>query len=126
MNTDNTSQLQVFLDRLRRGEPTARHELIERAYVRLRRLTATLFRTFPTLQVRHDLDSVFNDTWLRLVQALDKVQPPTVEDFFRLAAHKIHQVLLDLLERQRRLDRVGGEGSPKTPLDKSDDTHDPA
>jgi RNA polymerase sigma factor (sigma-70 family) len=48
------------------------------------------------------LDSVVHETWLRLLQALEQVEPPTVADFFRLAAHKVRQVLLDLAERQRR------------------------
>jgi RNA polymerase sigma factor (sigma-70 family) len=39
------------------------------------------------------------------MQALDKADPPTVEDFFRLAAHKIRQVLLDMADRQRRIDQ---------------------
>jgi RNA polymerase sigma factor (sigma-70 family) len=48
---------------------------------------------------------VVHETWLRLIQALDKADPPTVADFFRLAAHKIRQVLLDMAERQKRLDQ---------------------
>jgi DNA-directed RNA polymerase specialized sigma24 family protein len=39
------------------------------------------------------------------MQALDKSDPPTVADFFRLAAHKIRQVLLDMADRQRRIDQ---------------------
>lgn len=39
------------------------------------------------------------------MQALDKADPPTVADFFRLAAHKIRQVLLDMAARQRRVDQ---------------------
>jgi hypothetical protein len=35
-----------------------------------------------------------------LVQALDQVEPPTVADFFRLAAHKVRQALLDLDPRK--------------------------
>jgi RNA polymerase sigma factor (sigma-70 family) len=50
------------------------------------------------------------------VQALDKAEPPTVADFFRLAAHKIRQVLLDMTDKQRRIDQretlLGQSGSP--------------
>ena len=49
------------------------------------------------------------------MQALDKADPPTVDDFFRLAAHKIRQVLLDMTARQRRIDQretlLGQSGS---------------
>jgi RNA polymerase sigma factor (sigma-70 family) len=39
------------------------------------------------------------------MQAMEKSDPPTVADFFRLAAHKIRQVLLDMADRQRRIDK---------------------
>jgi RNA polymerase sigma factor (sigma-70 family) len=51
---------------------------------------------------RHEVDSVVHETWVRLLQALDKTEPPTVADFFRLAAHKFRQVLLDLAQGERR------------------------
>jgi RNA polymerase sigma factor (sigma-70 family) len=48
-----------------------------------------------------------------LAQTLDKVEPPTVADFFRLAAHKIRQVLLDMAARDRRRQReASGENTP--------------
>ena len=98
--------LQTLLDRLRRGDRQARRDFLEQVCQRLRRLTAKiLFGSFPNLGVRHDVDSVVHETWLRLVQALEKADPPTVADFFRLAAHKIRQVLLDMAEKQQRLDR---------------------
>lgn len=104
MNQDTTYQLQTLLDRLRRGDKAARREFLERACDRLRRLAGKiLFGSFPALQRRHDVDSVVHETWLRLIQAIDKADPPTVADFFRLAAHKIRQVLLDMADRQRRL-----------------------
>src|SRR5207247_388749 len=92
-----------LLDRMGQGDEAARRELLERAVARLRKLTARLFhQSFPGLQDQHDLDSVVHDTWLRLLQALETVRPPTVVDFFRFAAHKARQVLLDLAERHKR------------------------
>jgi RNA polymerase sigma factor (sigma-70 family) len=106
MSQDTTSQLQSLLDRLRQGDKTARREFLEQVCARLRRLAAkVMFGSFPALQSRHDLDSVVHETWLRLMQAMDKADPPTVADFFRLAAHKIRQVLLDMADRQRRIDQ---------------------
>jgi len=124
MIEDSTIQLQSLLDRLRQGDKAARREFLEQVCGRLRRLAATiLFGSFPNLQSRHDVDSVVHETWLRLMQALDKADPPTVADFFRLAAHKIRQVLLDMADRQRRIDQretflsradsqPGGRGEP--------------
>jgi|SRR5688572_15936489 RNA polymerase sigma factor (sigma-70 family) len=106
MDQDTTVQLQPLLDRLRSGDKQARREFLELACGRLRRLAGRILTgSFPNLQSRHDVDSVVHETWLRLQQALDKADPPTVADFFRLAAHKIRQVLLDMAEKQRRIDQ---------------------
>jgi RNA polymerase sigma factor (sigma-70 family) len=100
---DDSLILQGLLDRMKQGDRAARRELLDRACARLRRLASTMFAgSFAALREQHELDSVVHETWLRLVQALDQVEPPTVADFFRLAAHKVRQVLLDMADRQRR------------------------
>jgi RNA polymerase sigma factor (sigma-70 family) len=101
--SDDSILLQGLLDRMKQGDIAARRELLDRACIRLRRLASTMFAgSFAALREQHELDSVVHETWLRLFQALDQVEPPTVVDFFRLAAHKVRQVLLDLADRQRR------------------------
>jgi RNA polymerase sigma factor (sigma-70 family) len=106
MADDGSTELQSLIDRYQHGDPAARRELLARAVNRLRRLVAKMLgESFPSLRTRHDLDSVLNETWIRLFLALDQTSPPTVQDFFRLAAHKIRQVLLDLAERQAKLNR---------------------
>jgi len=98
--------LQSLLDRVAAGDVAARRAVLDRACERLRRLAATMLHgSFPAVRRNHELDSVVHETWLRMIQALESVQPPTVADFFRLAAHKIRQVLLDLADRQRRLEQ---------------------
>ena len=105
MNSAGDAQLQSLLDRLRSGDKDARRQFLEQVCGRLRRLAAKILHgSFPNLERLHDVDSVVHETWLRLIQALDKADPPTVNDFFRLAAHKIRQVLLDMAERKRRTD----------------------
>lgn len=106
MSDDSTQELQNLLDRLRSGDKAARRLFLEQVCGRLRRLAARiLYGSFPNLESRHDVDSVVHETWLRLMQAVDRADPPTVEDFFRLAAHKIRQVLLDMADRQKRIDQ---------------------
>ncbi len=39
------------------------------------------------------------------MRALESVRPPTVEDFLRLVAHKVRQVLLDMAGHQKRRDQ---------------------
>src|SRR5262249_34858151 len=119
--SDSSTQLQLLIDRIRDGDDAARRELMDRAYRRLRNLAAAMLqRHFPDLAARHDAESVLHDTWLRLLPALEP-HPPTVADFFRLAAHKVRQGLLDLAERARRRDareRAGdGSAGPAEPGD---------
>jgi RNA polymerase sigma factor (sigma-70 family) len=133
MNEEATANLQMLIDRMRQGDRQARRELLERAHGRLQKLAARLmFSSFPALRGSHDLDSVVNETWLRLVQALEKAEPPTVADFFRLAAFKVRQVLLDMIDRQRRHSAREGAGldDPSSTTsqtgDPADQTYDPA
>jgi RNA polymerase sigma factor (sigma-70 family) len=131
-DSDTTAQLQILIDRLRQGDSQACRELLERAHGRLRKLAGKILSiSFPALRTRHDLDSVVDETWLRLLQAVQKSEPPTVADFFRLAAHKIRQVLLDVADRDHR--RLGqeialGEGTSSTehgPAEPCEQSHDP-
>jgi RNA polymerase sigma factor (sigma-70 family) len=135
MKEDATVQLQALIDRMRRGDHQALRDLLERAHTRLRKLAArVLGGSFPALAGSHDLDSVVHETWLRLAQALESADPPTVADFFRLAAHKVRQVLLDMADRQRRrrgrevsgVDAGSDPAGEGAPLEPSDQTYEPA
>src|SRR5579883_3049736 len=114
MTGDTSTELQTLLDRLSRGDESARGELLARAYQRLRRIAAAMFhRDFSGLRNRHDLESVVDETWARLMRALETARPPTVEDFLRLVAHKVRQVLLDMAERQRRTDEKARDAADR-------------
>lgn len=132
MSQASTVQLQQLIDRIGRGDLAARRQLLEQAYQRMQALAATVLqRSFPRLAGRHDVDSVLSETWLRLVQTLEKVQPPTVADFFRLAAHKMRQVLLDLVQSERRhahgpLAETARGTDSLTPASPANQTYDPA
>jgi RNA polymerase sigma factor (sigma-70 family) len=132
MAEDSSVELQGLLDRLRQGDRDARQLLLERACERLRRLAGRMLHgSFPEVARRHELDSVVHETWVRLLQALDKTEPPTVADFFRLAAHKFRQVLLDIAQSERRrgqrevlgLSGAEGQGTAPSPASTS---YDPA
>ena len=132
MDEGGSVELQALLDRLRQGDREARRLLLERACERLRRLAGRMLHgSFPEVARRHELDSVVHETWVRLLQALEKAEPPTVADFFRLAAHKFRQVLLDMAQGKRRraqrealgLSGAGGEGPAPSA---GNTTHDPA
>src|SRR5262245_9091547 len=120
MAEDGSVELQGLLDLLRKGDREARRLLLERACERLRQLAGRMLHgSFSELARRHELDSVVHETWVRLLQALETTEPPTVTDFFRLAAHKFRQVLLDMAQSERRraqrevigLSEADGEGA---------------
>lgn len=133
MTDDTTTDLQLLIDRLRQGDDAARRELLRRAHDRLLKIAATVFREdFPALHGRHDLESVVSEVWMRLVGALEKTRPDTVEGFFGLVFLKVRQVLLDMARRQRQGDARRGQrpvdaDEPDGPaeLDLADTTHDP-
>jgi RNA polymerase sigma factor (sigma-70 family) len=107
MNDDRTSQLQELLDCANRGDGVALRELIGRAYERLRRLASKMLRQdYPRLGNVHGTDSVVNRASVRLLEALQAVRPPTVLDFFRLAAARIRCILLDLARKFDRDNRT--------------------
>ncbi len=129
MPDDSSVELQQLIDGFSQGGSDARRELLERAMDRLRRLAAKMLgQSFPALQAFHDVDSVVHETWMRLLTALDQTEPQTVQDFFRLAAHKIRQVLLDMVERGRRssAERPFPSGDSSNAFDPSQQSFDPA
>lgn len=131
VSDDASIQLQAIIDRMRQGDQAARRELLDRACLRLRKLAAKMLSgSFPMLTPRHEVDSIVHETWLRLVQTIEKTDPPTVADFFRLAAFKIRQVLLDLADKQRRLGRREMQPRDATtteqPLEPGNQTLDPS
>jgi RNA polymerase sigma factor (sigma-70 family) len=129
MTADSSVELQQLIDQFPHGGTEVRRELLERATDRLRRLTAKILgQSFPALNLVHDVDSVVNETWMRLLPALEKTEPETVQDFFRLAAHKIRQVLLDMVERGKSLnqERSMNSNDSANGFDPSQSTFDPS
>ena len=132
MSQASTVELEQLIERIGEGSAEARRRLLELAYQRMYALAATILnRSFSDLAGRHEVDSVMSETWLRLVQALEKVQPPTVADFFRLAAHKMRQVLLDLVHSERRhaharLVETARDTNSPIPAAMGNQTYDPA
>lgn len=93
---DSNNSLQEILDRWRSGDPQAKDELISHSCQRLVRLTRTIMNDFPPVRRWEETDDVFQAAIMRLIRALDAVQPPSVRDFFRLAALQIRRQLIDL------------------------------
>jgi RNA polymerase sigma factor (sigma-70 family) len=128
---DTTADLQKLIDRLQRGDDAARGELLARAHNHLQRIAASMFhRDFPGLRDRHDLESVVDETWARMMRALETARPPTAQEFLRLVAHKVRQVLLDMAGRQKRDDgrvhgRMGDNSGHRAGAELADSTFEP-
>ncbi len=123
-----TVQTRLLLDHVRRREPGAIPALIEHVHPRLCKLAAQILNvSFSQLKSVREVDSVVSETYLRLSKALATVDLPTPADFFRFAAHKIRQTLLDMVAEWRSSHVVGelpGGASVTSDagFDKSDDT----
>jgi RNA polymerase sigma-70 factor (ECF subfamily) len=132
---DPLTQLQDCIDRMRSGDAAARDELLAHAADRLTRLTRKMLRDFPGVHRWEQTDDVLQNAALRLCRALAEVQPPTVADFFHLAAALIRRELLDLARRYSGAHGLGthhasGAGTEESPMAGAvpsplDTTHDP-
>src|SRR5438445_7859908 len=92
-------QLQVWIDRLQAGDPTARDQLLGHACERLRRLTRKMLKDFSRVKRWELTDDVLQNALLRLWTALGKVIPRDARDFYALAALQIRRELIDLARR---------------------------
>jgi RNA polymerase sigma-70 factor (ECF subfamily) len=94
--SNQTVQVQGWLDRLKAGDESARKELLNCACERLTRLTRKMLKSYPRVKRWEETDDVFQNAAVRLYRALGEVRPATPADFFRLAALNIRRELLDL------------------------------
>ncbi len=122
-----TARLQRCLDDLRRGDLTARDELLRHVAGRLERLTRKMLRSYPGVQRWAQTDDVLQNALLRLLRALGDVQPATVRDFFGLATVQIRRELLDLARHfQGPLGLAVNQASQEAVPEQPDPTHEPS
>jgi RNA polymerase sigma factor (sigma-70 family) len=133
MSGDTTEDLHGLIERVRQGDGTARRLMLDRVYHRLRAIAAATFRTeFPRLRNHHELDSIVDEAWARLVLAIESHPPGSVESFYGLVFLKVRQVLFDMARGQSRHDRHRGHAANgqtseiAIDLEVADDTHEPS
>ncbi len=95
--SDTSLVLQNCLDRLDDEPSAARNELIRRSQARVRVLVRHLLGGFSRLRRWEDSDDVLQAALLKLYTSLSEVHPPTVRDYYRLAAAQVRRVLIDLV-----------------------------
>jgi RNA polymerase sigma-70 factor (ECF subfamily) len=96
MTDRGSTYLQQCLDRLRAGDECARQELLVGACARLNELTRTMLKDYRRLKRWEQTDDVLQNALLRLHRSLQDVTPPSLRDFYRLAALQIRRELIDL------------------------------
>src|SRR5262245_43765365 len=128
MDSDHPQILQGLLSRWLGGDESARRELIDRAYGRLRKLAAVILNEdFPRLKAAPDLlqtTEVTNDAVLGLYRALDEARPASVREFFGLAAQRIRWLFLDRAKQSDRSRRERAQLAAET-AHKRDGRDDP-
>jgi hypothetical protein len=93
----HTAQLQLWAQRIRAGDRCAPDELLRATADRLERLTRKMLGRFPSVRRWEQTADVMQNASLRLLRALQQIDPTSVRDFFGLAAEQIRRELLDLV-----------------------------
>jgi RNA polymerase sigma factor (sigma-70 family) len=91
-----TTQMQLWLDQMREGDPQARDEILRHFGGRLERLTRKMLQNYPGVRRWEQTDDVLQNAVLRLLRALREVRPGSMREFFGLASVQIRRELLDL------------------------------
>lgn len=114
---DTTSALQVWVDRLRAGNPLAREELLRRSQERFRQLTRRMFTGFRHVHAWENTSAVFNAALLRLDRALKDAKVlheiRTTQDLLKLSATQIRRELIDLARKYKNRPRQAAGDFPE-------------
>lgn len=91
-----TTVLIGLLERMKGGDGAARDELIRAFQTRLEHLAGKMLRKYPGVGRWVEVGDVLQGSLLRLLRALESVQPDSTRAFFGLAAEQMRRELLDL------------------------------
>jgi RNA polymerase sigma factor (sigma-70 family) len=127
-----TVLLEGWLGRLRAGDRSVLDELIRHAGDRLQRLTRQMLHGYPGVKRWAQTDDVLQSALVRLLRALQAVQPASAREFFGLATEQVRRELLDLARHFYGPEGQGanhatrhpgaGQGEPEKP----DLSHEPS
>lgn len=126
--SNQSQQIQAWIDRLQAGDESARKELINCACEQLTVLTRKMLRGFQRLKRWEETMDVMQNATLRLCRTLEQVKPKTAVEFYRLASMNIRRELLDLTKHHYRAMGPGArhESVGPTGPDDSRPAFDPA
>jgi RNA polymerase sigma-70 factor (ECF subfamily) len=110
----HTTQLRRWVERMRAGDRPAREEMLRAVHARLERLARKMLHRFPDVARWEETGDLLHNAVLRLLRALESVEPASERDFFGLAAEQMRRELLDLARRYRTR-RVQGPSCVRDP-----------
>ena len=127
-------QLSLWLESMRAGDPGARDRLLQTAWSRLERLARKMLRGFSRVQRWEETADVLQNSMVRLLRALQHVQPASLREFIALATEQIRRELIDLARHYQGPQGLGanytsakgdthvegGDGDAGRPLDPID------
>ena len=132
--TLNTTRLHHWLAQYRAGDPAGADSLLRATCGRLESLARKMLRGFPKVRLHVQTDDVLQNALVRLLRALETMEPASLPDFFNLAAVLMRRELLDLARHYRsiiqhekaRLGQSGANGNPAEPelVDRTDEPQD--
>jgi RNA polymerase sigma factor (sigma-70 family) len=91
-----TTVLVQLLERMKDGDLAARDELVRAFRARLEHLARKMLLKYPGVGRWVEADDVLQGSLLRILRALESVQPGSTRAFFGLAAEQMRRELLDL------------------------------
>lgn len=129
-----TVQLQALLRRMRAGDAAATNELLRHVSERLQRLTRQMLKSHPAVKRWAQTDDVLQGSLVRLLRALQNVQPDSMRAFFALATQQIRWELVDLARHYYGPQGVGANhashdanaAGEQAPLDHADSAEGPS
>jgi RNA polymerase sigma-70 factor (ECF subfamily) len=92
----HTTQLRRWVTRMRDGDLSAREEMLRAVQGRLERLARKMLRRFPAVSRWEECGDLLQNAAMRLLRALQQVEPTSVRNYFGLAAEQMRRELLDL------------------------------
>lgn len=121
---------------MNRGDASARNELLQHCSRRFESLARKMLRDFPKVRRWEETGDVLQNAILRLLNALNDVQPTSFRHFLSLTTLQIRRELIDLARKHQGPLGVAANhaswkpdadsnGSPQ-PIEPGDATHNPA
>jgi RNA polymerase sigma factor (sigma-70 family) len=106
-----TSAIGLCLDRLRRGDESARNDLLRVTHERLLSIVRRQLARYAKVRRFFQSDDVLQNVSIRLLRALEQIPVTHPLDFLALAALNVRRELIDL---KRKIDKPGWPVTPGT------------